>query len=679
VVVADEYRWLEKDDVATQAWDQAQNERAKRRLNDGPWLGRINVELTRYLNAMKLSVPVAAANVWFRKANDGELIRSEGLKDTGEGFRPGAKEADDCEPPTFDWFQPSPDGRYIAYGAADGGGLQGGVQLLRLRIFDTRVGVDLPIRIPHVAAGLAWLPDSSGFYFVRGVGRASECPDRRIAFYVIDDETFCDEPLRGLSFASQLQISKDGRFLSVVTGTREPRADWILRRDNGSWQPFLMEIPATCFGFFVDNYYFALTNWKSHRGRIVKIPLSTHAVTESWVEIVPEGEGIKRNLVEVSEYLLVGELDNSNVCLNLYDRSGNLISDILLPGPGSVTINARTGWFQHLTDPMVSPDPNGFSFIHSDYAQAPNLFRFDLRKRDLEQLSEQESIEDWRIETKCFSASDGESLPVDLVYRHGCRFPAPTIIYSYGAYNFATVRSWIGPLGPFVDAGGLAAFAHIRGGGEFGTEWWRAGHHEHKQQSFNDIYSIAEGLILAQIGAAQRIGVLGVSNGGLNVCTAVVQRPDLFQVGIALAPHCDLVRYSRDPFCGGAPIEGHHEGLHVNGGTWRDPVWGKRGTDTTTLKAHFKQSMYPDPLQYSPYHLVKEGISYPSLILVCGTEDVWCPPWHSRKFAARLQSATASSNPILFRVWSGAGHEHPMHAPEQVVEWLSFAMRELGM
>jgi prolyl oligopeptidase len=679
ITVIDDFRWLEPEDAATQEWERVQDENARRRLSSAPWLGRVKGELPRHLAAMRLSAPVAAGNLYFQRAYSGELICSELAVGDGKYFLPGTKETTDRESPTFDWFQPCPNGRYVAYGAPEGGGLQGGAQLLRLRILDARTGLDLGIRIPHVAAGLAWLPDSTGFYFMRGLKSASVCPDRRVSFYSMVDGEFHDEPLRGLGFASQLQISKDGRYLSVVTGTREPRADWILQRDDGSWRPFLMEVPATCFGFFANDDYFALTNWKSPHGRIVKIPLGTHSVTSSWMEIVPQTERTKRNLVEVGEYLLVGELDSCNVCLSLYDRSGGLVSDALLPDSGSVTTDAGTGWFQHLTEPMVSADPNGLFFVHSDYARAPNLFRFDFKTRQLEQLTREGWFENWEVEDKSFTASDGESVPVELVYRNDCRFPAPTLIYTYGAYNFATVRSWIGVLGPFVEAGGVAVFAHIRGGGEFGTEWWRAGHHEHKQQSFNDIYSVAEGLISAQIGAAERIGVWGLSNGGLNVCTAIVQRPDLFRVGIALAPHCDLLRYSRDPFCGGAPIEGHHEGLHVNGGTWRDPIWGKQGTDTANVRAHFEQSMYPDPLQYSPYHLVKEGTRYPSLMLVCGREDVWCPPWHSRKFAASMQAATTSSNPILFRVWEGAGHEHPMRELEQIAEWLSFAMQELGM
>jgi prolyl oligopeptidase len=267
------------------------------------------------------------------------------------------------------------------------------------------------------------------------------------------------------------------------------------------------------------------------------------------------------------------------------------------------------------------------------------------------------------------------------VRRNDLQWPAPTIIFLYGAYNFATVPAWIGPLGPFVEAGGMAVFAHLRGGGEYGSEWWRAGHHEHKQRSFDDVYAVAEGLITSGRTTAERLGIIGLSNGGTNVCTALVQRPDLFRAGAALAPQCDLLRYSRDPFCGGAPIEGNHQGWHVNAGTWRDPAWGrgKSGEPLSERKAHFPQSMYPDPFQYSPYHLVKDGVGYPALLFVCGTEDVWCPPWHSRKLAARLQSATSSSRPILLRVWEGTGHDAPLSEVDQVTEWLSFLMRELRM
>ena len=282
-------------------------------------------------------------------------------------------------------------------------------------------------------------------------------------------------------------------------------------------------------------------------------------------------------------------------------------------------------------------------------------------------------------------AGDGVEVPVKLVYRDDLDLtrPQPTLIYAYGAYNYASVPAYLGLFAPFVQCGGVFAFAHLRGGGEYGLEWWRAGHHEHKQTSFDDIYAVAEGLIAERQTTPKQLAIVGLSNGGVNVCVAVAQRPELFKAAVALAPQCDLLRYGRDPVSGGAPIEGHHRGLHVNGGTWRDLDWGRQSLGDPVPRdpqAHFPESQYPDPFAYSPYHNLRDGESYPATLIVCGSEDVWCPPWHGRKFAARLHRANASSNPVLFRVWDGAGHSAPFHdEPERLAEWLGFIMHHLDL
>jgi prolyl oligopeptidase len=634
---------------------------------------------------MEVWAPQWAGRWWFRLVRNDEglhLVRSTVLTGRGHLFRPGIKEAEDRDEPTFSWYQPSPDGRFIAYGAPEGGGLQGGVQLLRLRIFDTEIRDDLPVRLGHVAAGLAWLPDASGFYYMHGLSYANQDPERRVALHLLGaPHGSVDQPLRGLGFDTRLQISPDGNFVAVLTGTREPRADWLLHRSTGHWQAFLTHVPATCFGTFAGEYYIALTTWKSPRGRIVSIPILTARQVETWKEIVPEGDGVIRSICMVGEHIVVGSLHDTNTQIRVYCADGTLQADVPLPGSGSVAVSGAAGWLQALATPMVSPGKDGFALVHSDYDRAPSVYWHDISKRRLQSCGAVAATFAG-IVSRCerMPAGDGVDIPITLVHRSDCRWPAPTIIYCYGAYNFALVPAWIGPLGPFVEAGGVAVFAHLRGGGEYGAAWWRAGHHEHKQRSFDDIYAVAEGLIAAGLTSSAQLAIVGLSNGGTNVCTALVQRPDLFRAGAALAPHCDLLRYSRDPFCGGAPIEGHHQGLHVNAGTWRDRDWGRgSATDRCLVQAHFPQSMYPDPLCYSPYNLVCCGTEYSALLMVSGTEDVWCPPWHSRKFAARLQASTASGRPILLRVWEDKGHDHPISDPEQVAEWLTFVMDELGL
>ncbi len=180
IAYRDPYRWLEDDSPEAIAWQDAENQRAREFLEQTPGFEPLRASITRYTEPLGVATPRYAGGWWFRtpSAKDGSLLLAArtpaGLAELR--LQPGQREHDDSEDPCFSWFEPSPDGRYIAYGAADGGGLQGGVQLLRLRILDVATGRDLPARVAHVSAGAAWLPDSSGFYFVAGLETARRQP-----------------------------------------------------------------------------------------------------------------------------------------------------------------------------------------------------------------------------------------------------------------------------------------------------------------------------------------------------------------------------------------------------------------------------------------------------------------------------------------------------------------------
>jgi prolyl oligopeptidase len=208
----------------------------------------------------------------------------------------------------------------------------------------------------------------------------------------------------------------------------------------------------------------------------------------------------------------------------------------------------------------------------------------------------------------------------------------------------------------FVAAGGVFVHAHLRGGGEFGLEWWHGGRFRSKQNCYDDLYAVAEDLIAAKLSAPEMLAVTGESNGGLTAGVALTQRPDLWKVVVPRVPFLDCIGFCRSAY-----------GRMIVTLDFADVENSEEVRRLGTL---------------SPYHLVREGVCYPAVFLVAGDTDLRCPAWHARKFAARLQAATTGNAPILLHVWENAGHGGATDrstAVTQATEWLAFTLRHLGV
>jgi prolyl oligopeptidase len=208
----------------------------------------------------------------------------------------------------------------------------------------------------------------------------------------------------------------------------------------------------------------------------------------------------------------------------------------------------------------------------------------------------------------------------------------------------------------FVAAGGLFVHCHLRGGGEYGLDWWAGGRLKNKQNCYHDLYAIAEDLVSRGETRTDLLAVTGASNGGLMAGVVAVQRPDLWRVVVPRVPLMDLIGACRDPY------------------------------GRNAISIDFADPDDPDDVRrlagFSPYHLIEDGKRYPAVYVDAGDTDPRCPPWHARKFAARLQAAQAGDAPILVHIWSNVGHgaATAKHIEiEEQTEWLAFVMQQLGM
>jgi len=645
----DAHGWLEHDSDAVRRWERAQDAKAVQHLRRQPGQQRLREQVAR---------ADIAARVFAPSLNGGRSFRlvvptggAEPVLHVSERADERGRVLVDSGGRTIDWFYPSPDGLLVAYGLSASGSEQSVLHLI-----DVETGEIMSDRIPHTSfAVVAWLPDSTGFYYSASLGPDTEQPQKHIFFHRIGDRPATEpEPavLRDDEDFVYPQISVDGRWVAAVSSEAEPRPDSVLdRTGDGVWRPFLLGVPAIFNGFFLDGSYVAVTTEDAPRGRLVSIPLASPTDRLTWAELVPEGEGVLRTVTRVADRLILEELLDTSTRLRVVSLDGTAETAVPLPEPGFAALS--TDNYRLPVDSAVFADGEGFVFVRSSWGAAAELCRYDLGAGRVDVLEKGVpppfEVDAFLAEAR---APDGARVTAWVVRRaEGAAAPAPTLVNGYGGWNIAFGHPGnLGTFLPFVEAGGTMVFAHLRGGGEYGLNQWLDGFRDAKQHTFDDLYAVVEQLMADGVAAPGRVAVVGASNGGLLAAAAVTQRPELFAAVVSLVPLTDMMRYTHDPYPAEFALE-YGDPAEPDAAVW--------------LRA------------YSPCHSVRHGVSYPATLVICGDTDVRCPAWHGRKFVAHLQEATASDAPVLYRLRRSSGHL--TSARRDTHEWLGFVMDQLGL
>ena len=644
----DPFRWLEDESAEALEWQRVQDAAATARLHAWPGYAKLVESLRPRLDSQLVFAPHQRGGRWFRLA---AVDSGLGLIVSDEPIGAGAVLVDPGER-TLDWWYPSPDGRYVAYGLSEGGDEQS-----VLHVVETDSGRVLPDAIPFASFGrVAWLPDSSGFYF--NGNRAPDPVDaqKHIWFHRLGEPPPTEpEPVPSREEFLFPQISADGRWLAHCPSEIESRPDHLLDRETGEWRPFLRDRTGVFVGEFVDDEYVCITTEGAPRGRLVAIPLDAGDDPSRWRELMPETEAVLRDVRPVAGRLVVCALVDAHSRITIHDLDGTQLAEVPLPGEGTAADHAV--WWGHLIiDPLVATASDSFTFAFSNHIRSGAIYRYMLDTGELRQLAEPQIDLGDKAAVRRFetTSSDGEPLRMWVVQRRDLASePRPTLLYGYGGWNVAFLPVWYGALTTLLDAGCALAFVNLRGGGEFGWDQWQQGRLLRKQQTFDDLYAAAEALVAEGVAARGGLAVAGASNGGLLAAAAVTQRPDLWRVVVPLVPVTDMLRGTRDPYLAQYTEE------------YGDPA---DSDDAPILAA------------YSPAHNARAGTSYPATLVVCGGDDIRCPAWQGRKLVAALQNTNVSDHPVLLRVWPGAAHmTGVLGDAEQMAEWLGFVMAELGL
>jgi prolyl oligopeptidase len=651
VEVVDPYRWLEdQNSPDTRAWIDAQNEYTDALLGSLPGRDQLKQRITQLMRIDSIATPRERGGRYFstrRLAHQdlSVIYMRKGLKGQDEVLiDPHTMSADRTT--SVNLMDIADDGTMIVYGVR-----QGGEDEVTVNLFDVDAKKTLPDRLPRARySGISLKPDKSGFYYSR---HSAEGP--RVFYHALGTDPASDVEIFGQGYGPEKIIgaglSEDGRYLqiSVSYGAGAQRTE-IYYQDvikQGPIVPVVNDIEAVFNGQIVGHHLLMRTNWQAPNWRILAVDLNNPA-REHWREVIPTSDAVLQGFSLVGGKLFVSFLQNVISRIKVYELDGQYVREISFPAIGSVGgVSGRWG-------------SNEAFFSFSSFHIPTTIYRYDVAKGTQEvwaRLPVPINTENVEVKQVWYESKDKTKIPMFLVHTKGIKLDGshPAFLTGYGGFNVSRTPGFSSLAALWVERGGVYALPNLRGGGEFGEKWHRAGMLEKKQNVFDDFIAAAEWLIKNGYTNPSKLAISGGSNGGLLVGAALTQRPDLFQAVVCSVPLLDMVRY--------------HKFLVAR--FWV-PEYGSSENPEQFKFIH----------AYSPYHQVKPGTKYPAVLFISGDSDTRVAPLHARKTAALLQAATGSDKPILLHYDTKAGHSGGQPVTKQIenlTDELMFLFWQLGM
>jgi prolyl oligopeptidase len=655
VEIIDPYHWLEDaDSLETRAWIDAQNEYTRSFLDAIPVRERIRSRLREMLVHDSVGAPVQRNDEYFFLKRGAEqdlwsVYRRKGIGGQDELLIDPHQMSTDRSI-SVGPIAPSHDARLLAYEVRYGG--EDETEIRALEVNERR---DLADRLPRgLYASISWKKDASGFYYSRarrGVGR-------RIYFHALGADAESDREIFGTGYGPEVGVyphtSEDGNYLLAMVwwGWRKVELHiQDLREENAPFRPLVTRIEAKFMPQFAGDCLIVQTDWYAPNGRILRIDLHDPA-REKWREIVPEAADSIRSFTGfavIGDKVFVNYLHNVSARIAIFSLDGEPRGELPMPADGTAGIYGRYGreegivYFASYTTP--------YSIYRYDSAAEKS----DLWYRDAVPFESR----DFEMRQVWYSSKDGTRVPMFIVHRKGLALDGnrPTVLYGYGGFNASMTPEFKHGAAWWIEQGGVYAVPNLRGGGEFGEGWHRAGMLENKQNVFDDFIAAAEWLVANKYTNPDKLAISGGSNGGLLVGVVMTQRPDLMRAVYCWHPDLDIIRF-------------HHYTKNNN-----PPALIEYGDPANPAQFKFIYA-------YSPYEHVTPGTKYPAMLLTTGDGDTRVPPAQARKMTARMQAASSSGLPILLHYDTQAGHAGIKPASKVIedlsIEW-SFLAWQLGV
>jgi prolyl oligopeptidase len=662
--IVDNYRWLEdSQSPETKAWVEQELAYTRSMLDPLPGRNKVQHRLEQLLTIGNINPPQMGGPYYFYTRREGMqnqpvLYVREGVNGSDRVLVDANQLAADGTI-ALDWWYPTDDGKYVAYGTSPSGS-----EMSTLHVIETATGKQLPDAIERTrAASVAWKPDDSGFYYTRypkkgEVAEGQEMYNRHVYYHSLGTDPAKD-PLvfgEGLNpeFWPNVNLSEDGRWLLISVEEGWTKSQLYLADTKAGAPPVRITDGKEFLysGDFLKGKIYVTTNEDAPRYRLFLVDAASPD-RRNWKELIPQSDAVLQGVAVFGGQLFAQYEKNATSQVAIFDLEGKKLEDIPLPAIGSV-YGSGGKW-----------DRKELFIGFQSFTFPPSIYHYDLISHQVSLWAKVDapSIDPaaYEVTQQWYHSKDGTRVPMFIVHKKGLARTGhnPTLLTGYGGFNVSLTPVFTRSAYLWLEHGGVYAVANLRGGAEFGEEWHRAGMLDKKQNVFDDFIAAAEYLLSQKYADKDHLAIQGGSNGGLLMGAMITQRPDLFRAVICAVPLLDMLRYQNFQIA---------------------KLWVPEYGSADDPKQF--QWLYA----YSPYHHVEPGVEYPAILFMTADTDTRVDPMHAKKMAALMQAeaqnGASRARPILLRIETKAGHGAGKPVTKQIEESTdvySFLFWQLGV
>lgn len=630
VTLTDSYRWLEDaHSPETRAWINAQMQYTQSYLSQVKFRPEIVKRLTELERVESYGMPHERQGKYFftkrlAEENQASIYLRNGLHGPDERLIDATKlSADQNTSVSIDDI--SEDGTLLVYGIREGGADEQTVHL-----FDVAARKDLPDTLPRGRYfGISISPDKLGLYY------SINSSGSLVYYHRLNTPASSDQMLFGKSFQNETfgpmelilsTVTENGRYLLITVehGVPATRVDIYAKDLRTPDSPIRRIVHGIDSRFYPENFaddLYVFTDYQAPNYRVIKVSLNNPA-PDHWQTIIPEGKDVIESFSIVGGKLFITGLHDVVTQTQIYSLEGKLVGKLTYPTLGAAS---------PLSGQQSSRE--GFYSFES-FTIPPTIYHYDVESGKTDIFAKPQvpfASDDYEVRQVFYSSKDGTRVPMFISSKKGVKLDGstPALMTAYGGFNVSLTPQWNPEYAWWMEQGGYFAMPNLRGGGEYGETWHKAGMFEHKQNVFDDFFAAAEFLIAHHYTTPARLAIRGRSNGGLLMGAAMTQRPDLFGAIWCGYPLLDMIRFQ-----------------NFLVGRW----W------TTEYGSSDDPQQFSYLIRYSPYQNVKPGTKYPAIMFNTGDSDTRVDPLHARKMTALVQADNASGRPILLHYQTQAGH-----------------------